>query len=40
MEQSYVTSLSEYELQLIAGMRSVKVDELLEILRKNDKITQ
>ena len=39
MEPLYVTSLSECELGQIAYMRHLKVDELFEISRKNDKIT-
>ena len=39
MEQLYVTSLTECELEQIAYMRGVKVDELFEISWKNDKIT-
>ena len=45
MDLLYVKNLSMHELRLIAGMRSVKAkktlkkDELFEILRKYDKIT-
>ena len=39
MEQLYVTSLTECEFGQIVYMRRVKVDELFEILWKNDKIT-
>ena len=45
MELLHVTNLSKHELRLIADMRGIKVkktlkkDELNEILRKYDKIT-
>ena len=39
MEPLYVTRLLECELGQIAYVRGVKVDELFENLRKNDKIT-
>ena len=35
----FVTRLLGCELRQLAYMRGVKVDELLEILRKNDRIT-